>query len=177
MEKNRGFTLIELIFGLAILAIIMSMVGPMLNTLNKTNEREAVVNKLDSNLGKAVELVKRTARAAKDGSGRDAIEVTGGDTVKMNVPIDDKDNAGNIIQSIVVFRKNGRNLQIGSSTDGTSPTQFDTIAENLDIIEFRYSRSVLRMHFRVDINRTGENYDWKRREVRDSAVTRINIEE
>ena len=178
MEKNRGFTLIELIFGLAILAIIMSMVGPMLNTLNKTNEREAVVNKLDSNLGKAVELVKRTARAAKTlKSVRNAIVVNStGDMVTMNVPIDDEDNPGNIIQSIVVFRKNGRNLQIGSSTNGTAPTQFDTIAENMDIIEFRYSRSVLRMHFRVDINRTGENYDWKRREVRDSAVTRIDIE-
>lgn len=179
MERKKGFTLIELIFGLAILAIMMSMIGPMLNTLNKTNQREEVVNKLDSNLGKAVELVKRTARAAKDAAGRRAIVVnSAGDTVTMNVPIEQPPiNSGIIVQSIVVFKKNGTNLQIGSTTDGTIPTQFDTISENLDIIEFRYDRSVLTMYFRVNINKTGENYDWKRREVRDSAVTRINLEQ
>ena len=173
MERKRGFTLIELIFGLAILAIIMSMVGPMLNSLNKANEREAVVNKLDSNLGKAVELVKRTARTSKTIPSRPAIAVnSAGDTVTMNVPIEED---GNIIQSIVIFRKSGKNLQIGSSKDGTPPTQFDTIAENLDVIEFKYARRVLRMYFKVNINKAGENYDWKIREVRDSAVTRIDI--
>lgn len=173
MERKKGFTLMELMFAIAILAIIMSMIAPMLNDINKVNERENIVSKLDSNLGKAIELVKRTARASKRDGARPAIAVNGaGDTVTMNVPVE---QSGSIIQSIVVFRKSGTELQIGSSTNGIAPTQFDTIAENMDIIEFNFSRRVLRMYFRVNINKTGENYDWKIREVRDSAVTRIDI--
>ena len=47
-NKEYGFTLVELMVSIAILAIIISMVGPMLSNLNTVNERERVVNKLDS---------------------------------------------------------------------------------------------------------------------------------
>lgn len=175
-NKEYGFTLVELMVSIAILAIIISMVGPMLSNLNTVNERERVVNKLDSNLGKSIELIKRTARTAKRSGSTPAIAVTTGGAIRMNVPVDEVDASGNLLQSLVVFRVNGTNLEIGSSNDGTDPVTYDKIAENITAYDFKFSRRVLRMYLKIDINRGSENYEWKRREIRDSAVTRIDIE-
>ena len=179
-KKEKGFTLMELIFALAITAIIASMVGPLLTSMNKVNEKETVINKLDSNLGKAVELIKRTARTAK----RDAKVTpqipaiktsTDGAIIRMNVPIEKNSD---ITQSLVVFRVNGTNLEIGSSDNNSNdPTTYDVIAENITAHNFRYDDDsrVLRMYLKIDINKYGENYDWKKREISDSAVTRIDF--
>ena len=55
----------------------------------------------------------------------------------MNVPVDEVDAShnptGNLLQSLVVFRVNGTNLEIGSSNNGTNPVTYDKIAGILSL--------------------------------------------
>lgn len=181
MKNKKGFTLIEVMIAVAILAIIGAMVAPMLQTLNRAHNQEMAVNRIDNSLRKTVDIIKRTARSAKANGVTPAIVVNNnGRQVVMNVPIEE----GNaIVNTTVVFDCTGTaGTQGGTITvrswqeNEAEPITVDIIADNVLNANFRYRNSVLTMWVRVDVNNNGENFDWKIREIRDSAVTRIDLD-
>lgn len=175
VKKNKGFTLIEILVAIAIMAILVAMISPILNITTKSNMKEKVINEIDASLAKSVELIKRTARSAKTTSSGNAITVTSDTEVKMNVPIDDESStSGAIIDEAITFRYNStqRTITAQSGTAGS----VDVIASNVSNAKFELIQGVLTIQIAVDLNKTGENEAWKRKEIRDAAVTRLDVE-
>lgn len=180
MEKReKGFTLIEIIVAIAVLVIMISMLSPIIQMTARSNEKEKIINDIDTRLGKTVELIKRTARSAKtipaasnNGVTIPAIAVSAdNNTVTMNVPVEDGDNIRNervafsyITPSAIITAQTGT---VGA---------IDVIAPNVSFARFEFIQNVLTMQIRVDLNRTGESEAWKIKEIRDAAVTRLDVE-
>jgi prepilin-type N-terminal cleavage/methylation domain-containing protein len=176
VEKNKGFTLIEILVAIAIMGILVTMISPILDITTKSNMKEKVINEIDASLAKSVELIKRTARSAKTTTARNAITVTNSNReVTMNVPVDDESStSGAIKDEVITFRYNStqRTITAQSGTAGA----VDVIASNVSNARFELIQGVLTIQIAVDLNRAGENEAWKRREIRDAAVTRLDVE-
>ena len=110
--KNResGFTLIEILVAIAIMSIMLVMIGGILQSTTRSNEKERIINEIDASLSKSVELIKRTARSAKTVGTTNAIVVTGGTVVTMNVPTEESD--GTIVNTAVTFEYNSTDRAI-----------------------------------------------------------------
>ena len=172
--KNResGFTLIEILVAIAIMSIMLVMIGGILQSTTKSNEKERIINEMDASLAKSVELIKRTARSAKTVGAKNAIVVTGGTVVTMNVPTEESD--GTIVNTSVTFEYNSTDSAITARSG--ADTTGDVIASNVSDANFAFTQGVLTMMIEVNLNRAGENEAWKVREIRDAAVTRLDVE-
>lgn len=182
-KRENGFTLIEIIVAIAILLIMMSMLSPIIQTTVRSNEKEKIINDIDTRLGKTVELIKRTARSAKTkpassnkGVTLAAIVVSPDhNTVTMNVPIE---NGDNITDAAVTFRYTSPSGII-TAQSGTAGA-IDVIASNVSRARFEYTQNVLTIQIKVDLNNKNlpenKKEEWKAKEIRDAAVTRLDVE-
>lgn len=199
MEKEKGFTLLELMIAIAILAILVSMLNPLFSSITKANEKAQEINELDLNLGKTIDVFKRAVRSSKTmenafGSGGNTTtsgiyissggsnpsgnptNSTTGTGIVVNVP---KQNGTNFIdEKVFIYYDDTNNKLFVNSTDDPLDTDFSSIGNptelvrNLKSVSFTYDENIALMELIVytDKNKT------ETKTIKEAAVTRINID-
>lgn len=73
--KEKGFTLVELMVAMAILGILMTMVSPLFRNIISQSETTSKFDKIDKDLSRTGELIKRVVRASQGTSSELAIDI------------------------------------------------------------------------------------------------------
>ncbi len=189
--KNKGFTLLELMIAIAILAILISMLGPLFSSITKANKKSTELTRLDLTLGRTIDVFKRTIRSSKDYStgtfggntsgvaiyisdlnGQIDTGVTSGVAIVANVP---KIEGGTLKEDKVIFYYDSTNKKLminstesklGNFSGVTNPTTLVTGVENA---HFEYKENIAIIELKVKVGDTEKI-------IREAAVTRINIQ-
>ena len=220
---KRGLSVIESVVAVAILAIVMLLMSPMVKNYSMVYDRVNLQNRIDYEFGKTLEIIKRKVRASRvdddyvidaSGTNAEAVEVLTDYTgiydkiiseLRLLVPNDDNDPDENYIafriiedsssdsdgdgindRSLVYITNPGENLYISSENESKTVLieyvdDLDYDGDGTDDYEyFEYREGVVLIYLDIDIDRmTGESIEGKRNildKIRDSAVTRINID-
>jgi prepilin-type N-terminal cleavage/methylation domain-containing protein len=199
MEKEKGITLIELLIAMAIFLILMSMLGPLIKSIAQSGKKSQEITQLDLNIGRAMDVFKRSITASKDMgkafgtyspppdtsttsgiyiSNIDGIPTgtTTGNAIVINVP---KQSGNDFKDEKVIFYITNGQLMI-NSTDDSSRTNFVGINNPTvlirDLVEeqsfFRYEEKVALMEMTIWLDKEKT----ESRTVREASVTRINIQ-
>jgi prepilin-type N-terminal cleavage/methylation domain-containing protein len=190
MEKEKGFTLLEVMLAATLIVILAGIIYPYFRSVVETHRRMVQMNRVDSSLSKGIEIIKRAARGAKESSllsSGAAIEVTsGGSMVIINIP---KEGSGDeYVEEYVRFNLRDGALYVESEEDSLS---FSSSAERVlvpnvvvtdggsQVSKFAYNsdNGILTMYFKISVANPGEaETSSNTRELRDAAVTRINFD-
>ncbi|WP_372714820.1 hypothetical protein [Ilyobacter sp.] len=213
---RKGLSVIESVVAVAILAIVMLMMSPMVKNYSLVYDRINLQNRIDYEFGKTLEIIKRKVKASRvdddyvDSAGDSvkAVEVLTAYTgiydniiseLRLLVPNDDNDPDKNYIAFRIIEDKttdsdgdgiNDRSLVYitnpGEDSSISSEKETKTVLiEYIDAIDtsekyFQYKKGVVLIYLDLDIDRmTGESIEGKRNildKIRDSAVTRINLD-
>lgn len=197
--KNDGFTLIELIVAIAIVAIMTVMSAPMIRALSENNRVNQELNQLDINIGRTIDVFKRAVRSSQpieSGWAPNGIVTTGSaiylatdknavanttaitsSAILINVPRETAVNSGIYENEKVIFyfdKANERlmlNSTIGTQMSTTNPV---ILAENVIDANFGYGTNhIATIYLRIKLD---PNDNTRFKEIRDAAVTRINIQ-
>lgn len=212
---KKGLSVIESVVAVAILAIVMLMMSPMVKNYSMVYDRVNLQNRIDYEFGKTLEIIKRKVRASredddyKDTSGNsiEAVKVIEGYTgiygdiiiseLRLLVPNEDNDKDKNYIafriiedddgdRSLVYITNPGEYSSISSEPE--TKTELIEYIQSTDYDEdgtdddkyFEYRNGVVLIYLDLDVDRMiGESIEGKRNildKIRDSAVTRINID-
>jgi prepilin-type N-terminal cleavage/methylation domain-containing protein len=205
MEKEKGITLIELLIAMAIFLILMSMLGPLIKSIAQSGKKSQEITQLDLNVGRAMDVFKRSITASKDMgeafgtyspppdtsttsgiyiSNIDGIPTgtTTGIAIVINVPKLDKDKDEDesdkfVDEKVIFYISNGR-LMINSTENktGNFSTVFNPTVLIRNLIE---EQSFFRYEEKVALMEMTIWLDKEKTEsrtVREAAVTRINIQ-
>lgn len=188
--KNKGFTLLELMIAIAILAILISMLGPLFSSITKANKKSTEITRLDLTLGKTIDVFKRTIRSSKDystgtfGNNTSGVaiyiadnvgKITGsssGTAIVANVP---KIDGGSLTEDKVIFYYDSTNKKLminstnATSGDFTSVFNPTTLVTGVENAHFEYKENIAIIELKVKVGET-------EKVIREAAVTRINIQ-
>ncbi|WP_319371430.1 prepilin-type N-terminal cleavage/methylation domain-containing protein [uncultured Ilyobacter sp.] len=201
---KRGLSVIESIVAVAILAIVMLLMSPMVKNYGLVYDRINLQNRIDYEFGKTLEIIKRKVKASRIidtgdlASVANAIEIREDLTtspkiiseLRLLVPNDtlsedknyiafriEENSAGERRLVYVTNPKTASGVTIVSTAPEGTPVE---LIEYLEDGGFEYKNGVVLIYLDLDIDRmTGENIEGKRNiqdKIRDSAVTRINID-
>ncbi|WP_320047347.1 hypothetical protein [uncultured Ilyobacter sp.] len=189
---RKGISVIEVVVAVAILAIVMLMMSPMVKNYGMVHDRINLQNRIDYEFGKILEIIKRKVRASRlIDSGElaavaNAIEVTKDLTVspkiiselRLLVPNDTMSESKNYIAFRIeedskgdrrlVYVKNPGGFVTGSSETTTELIEYiqdtDYDGDGTDDEEyFEYREGVVLIYLDLDIDRmTGESIEGKR---------------
>ena len=130
MKKEQGVTMIELMVAIALMAILVSMINPIMRSVSKAHKKEETINKIDSSIGKSIDIIKREVRGAS------LITVSGGGKILTLVQPDN-----NIIFTIDITNKI---VKVGTAK----------LATNITDGSFRYEDGILIIYLEVTVNGT-----------------------
>lgn len=181
MKKTKGFTLIELMIAIGILGIISIIVGKVSLDTSKAHNALLEITKIDMQLGKTVDIFKRTIRQAKIITTGSAVSTIGSSFIVARVPAENTEQT-EYIDNDVAFIFQDNNLYVNIKKDGSylnSNGEFikipdidgaDILATNVRTCSFIYNAAE---HVSlIDIVIDSKDHEISRR-IRDSAVTRI----
>ncbi|WP_321329290.1 prepilin-type N-terminal cleavage/methylation domain-containing protein [uncultured Ilyobacter sp.] len=203
---KKGLSIIESIVAVAILAIVMLLMSPMVKNYGMVHDRINLQNRIDYEFGKTLEIIKRKVRAARIDdsiSGKDAVEeidTTGktmeysGETynvtseLRLVVPNSDNEASGDLDKNYIAFRiieLDGKMKLLyitdpGAYISGLYEGAPVEVISYLEEGEFKYKNGVVLIYLDLDVDTmTGESIEGNRNildKIRDAAVTRINID-
>ncbi len=196
MNKNKGFTLIELLVAMAILVIMVLMVAPLMSSISKTNRRTQELNQLDINVGRTIDVFKRAVRGSKPiekdwnvtgtaiylAKNREAtpIEDTNITTSKfivINVPKEISENNYKDEKVIFYYDSDDKELVLNSTTGSAMPiTRPVILVKNVLDANFGYKNNIATIYLKVKLDPKEDDATARFKEIRDAAVTRINIQ-
>ena len=196
MNKKEGFTLIELLVAMAILVIMVLMVAPLMSSISKTNRRTQELNQLDINVGRTIDVFKRSVRGsqpilnnwvitnsaiylAKDINANPIEDVnrTTSKFIVINVPKEISENDYKDEKVIFYYDSDDKELVLNSTTGTTMPTTYSVIlVENVLDANFGYKNNIATIYLKVKLDPKEDDATARFKEIRDAAVTRINIQ-
>ena len=196
MKKKDGFTLIELLVAMAILVIMVLMVAPLMSSISKTNRRTQELNQLDINVGRTIDVFKRAVRSSKPildnwvitnsaiylAKNRKAtpIEDTNITTSKfivINVPKEISENNYKDEKVIFYYDSDDKELVLNSTTGSAMPiTRPVILVKNVLDANFGYKNNIATIYLKVKLDPKEDDATARFKEIRDAAVTRINIQ-
>lgn len=188
----------ELMVAIAIFVIFVGMMAPMIKSLTDSNKKTQDMSDLDINIGRTIDVYKRAVRSSQVLEGTNwcitgtAIYLTNsitGDTkaltttataIVINVPKQVSTTSNSFVDEKVIFYydSTSRRIMLNSTdTTGTSvvintdsPVE---LVKNVEAASFGYNNNVATIYMKVQTDKNNVN---KFREIRDSAVTRINFD-
>lgn len=199
MKKKDGFTLIELLVAMAILVIMVLMVAPLMSSISKTNRRTQELNQLDINVGRTIDVFKRAVRSSKpiekdwnvtgtaiylaeDKNAGELSSTTTATAIVINVPREKITATNDYEDEKVVFyydtsNSSNKRLMLNSTTGTTMPTTYSVIlVENVLDANFGYKNNIATIYLKVKLDPKEDDATARFKEIRDAAVTRINIQ-
>ncbi len=204
MNKNKGFTLIELLVAMAILVIMVLMVAPLMSSISKTNRRTQELNQLDINVGRTIDVFKRAVRGSQpiqsawtpngisttgeaiylavDKNAGKSSSITTATAIVINVPREKITATNDYEDEKVVFyydtsNSSNKRLMLNSTTGTTMPTTYSVIlVENVLDANFGYKNNIATIYLKVKLDPKEDDATARFKEIRDAAVTRINIQ-
>ncbi len=204
MKKKEGFTLIELLVAMAILVIMVLMVAPLMSSISKTNRRIQELNQLDINVGRTIDVFKRAVRGSQPiqniwqpngvSTTGEAIylavnknagklsSATTATAIVINVPREKIAGNNDYEDEKVVFyydtsNSSNKKLMLNSTTGTTMPTTYSVIlVENVLDANFGYKNNIATIYLKVKLDPKEDDATARFKEIRDAAVTRINIQ-
>lgn len=196
MNKNKGFTLIELLVAMAILVIMVLMVAPLMSSISKTNKRTQELNQLDINVGRTIDVFKRAVRSSKPiekdwnvtgtaiylakDKNANPIEDTNITTSKfivINVPKEISENNYKDEKVIFYYDSDDKELVLNSTTESSmSTTRPVILVKNVLDANFGYKKNIATIYLKVKLDPKEDDATARFKEIRDAAVTRINIQ-
>lgn len=193
MNKEKGITLIELLVAVVIFLILVSMLGPLIKSIADSNKKSQEMTQLDLNMGRAMDVFKRSVTASKDmedafgvasttqsgvyisSINGDPTGTTTGNAIVINVP---KQAGNNFVDEKVIFYITNGQLMINSTENKTGNFSLVTNPTVLvrGLVEeqsfFRYEEKVALMQLTLWL----DHAHTQSRTVKEAAVTRINID-
>lgn len=196
MKKKDGFTLIELLVAMAILVIMVLMVAPLMSSISKTNKRTQELNQLDINVGRTIDVFKRAVRSSKPiekdwnvtgtaiylakDKNANPIEDTNITTSKfivINVPKEISENNYKDEKVIFYYDSDDKELVLNSTTGSAMPiTRPVILVKNVLDANFGYKNNIATIYLKVKLDPKEDDATARFKEIRDAAVTRINIQ-
>lgn len=199
MKKEKGFTLIELMLSMALVAVLVFMITPLLTSIKRTNRMNEEWNQLDINMGRTIDVFKRAVRSSQpiesgwapngtitlgkaiylavDKNAEVKATGTTSSAILVNVPRETATNSGIYENEKVIFYfdSTSERLMLNSTTGTTMPTTNPVVlAENVVDANFSYGTNhIATIYLKVRLN---PNDNTRFKEIRDAAVTRINIQ-
>ena len=196
MNKKDGFTLIELMVAMAILVIMVLMVAPLMSSISKTNRRTQELNQLDINVGRTIDVFKRAVRGSQpilddwvitnsaiylaEDKYANPIEDTNITTSKfivINVPKEISENNYKDEKVIFYYDSDDKELVLNSTTGSAMPiTRPVILVKNVLDANFGYKNNIATIYLKVKLDPKEDDATARFKEIRDAAVTRINIQ-
>ena len=196
MNKKDGFTLIELLVAMAILVIMVLMVAPLMSSISKTNRRTQELNQLDINVGRTIDVFKRAVRGSQpilddwvitnsaiylaEDKYANPIEDTNITTSKfivINVPKEISENNYKDEKVIFYYDSEDKELVLNSTTGSAMPiTRPVILVKNVLDANFGYKNNIATIYLKVKLDPKEDDATARFKEIRDAAVTRINIQ-
>ena len=196
MKKKDGFTLIELLVAMAILVIMVLMVAPLMSSISKTNRRTQELNQLDINVGRTIDVFKRAVRGsqpildnwvitnsaiylAKDINANpiEDINITTSKFIVINVPKEISENDYKDEKVIFYYDSDDKELVLNSTTGSAMPiTRPVILVKNVLDANFGYKNNIATIYLKVKLDPKEDDATARFKEIRDAAVTRINIQ-
>lgn len=196
MNKKDGFTLIELLVAMAILVIMVLMVAPLMSSISKTNKRTQELNQLDINVGRTIDVFKRAVRGsqpilnnwvitnsaiylAKDINANpiEDTNITTSKFIVINVPKEISENNYKDEKVIFYYDSDDKELVLNSTTGSAMPiTRPVILVKNVLDANFGYKNNIATIYLKVKLDPKEDDATARFKEIRDAAVTRINIQ-
>ena len=196
MNKKDGFTLIELLVAMAILVIMVLMVAPLMSSISKTNRRTQELNQLDINVGRTIDVFKRAVRGsqpilnnwvitnsaiylAKDINANpiEDTNITTSKFIVINVPKEISENNYKDEKVIFYYDSDDKELVLNSTTGSAMPiTRPVILVKNVLDANFGYKNNIATIYLKVKLDPKEDDATARFKEIRDAAVTRINIQ-
>ncbi len=196
MNKKDGFTLIELMVAMAILVIMVLMVAPLMSSISQSNKRTQELNQLDINVGRTIDVFKRAVRSSKPIEGtwsvtgsaiylanKDGGKVSTTSSVAIVVNVPKEISANNYRDEKVIFYYDSANKRLMlNSTDDETLSDFSSVGGEVlltkDVLDasFGYSNNIATIYLKVKLDSKEDDATARFKEIRDAAVTRINIQ-
>ena len=196
MNKKDGFTLIELMVAMAILVIMVLMVAPLMSSISKSNKRTQELNQLDINVGRTIDVFKRAVRGSQpilddwvitnsaiylaEDKYANPIEDTNITTSKfivINVPKEISENNYKDEKVIFYYDSDDKELVLNSTTGSAMPiTRPVILVKNVLDANFGYKNNIATIYLKVKLDPKEDDATARFKEIRDAAVTRINIQ-
>ena len=151
MKKEQGVTMIELMVAIALMAILVSMINPIMKSVSTAHKKEETINKIDDSIGKSIDIIKREVRGTRPAN----IKVSGAGKILKLVQPDRTIKFTIDTSSFPGF------IKVGAKNK-------DKIATNLKNGSFRYEENVLVIYLQIEV-------DGVIKEIRDAAVTRLRF--
>lgn len=181
---------------MAILVIMVLMVAPLMSSISKSNKRTQELNQLDINVGRTIDVFKRAVRSSKPIDGTwsvtgsaiyladtDGGEVSTTTSVAIVVNVPKEQSTDTYVDEKVIFYYDSANekLMLNSTTTSTT-TGFVGITNPVELVEdvldanFRYVNNIATIYLKVKLDHNENSSTARFKEIRDAAVTRINIQ-
>ena len=196
MNKKDGFTLIELMVAMAILVIMVLMVAPLMSSISKSNKRTQELNQLDINVGRTIDVFKRAVRGSqpilnnwvitnsaiylaedREATPIEDTNITTSKFIVINVPKEISENDYKDEKVIFYYDSDDKELVLNSTTGSAmSITRPVILVKNVLDANFGYKNNIATIYLKVKLDSKEDDATARFKEIRDAAVTRINIQ-
>lgn len=173
--RNKGYTLLEILIAVAMLAIFASLLLPLGTAYTKSHKKITEINDLDMELSKTVEVIKRAIRAAQEDDSENNAILHPPDDISSTSSSLTLIVRGDSDYEYVTFWLNADEFRVTSEDTITTASGLDldsdgsVLMNDVEAVEFKYSENIVTMYFKL--KKGGVE-----REIRDAGVTRIDYQ-
>lgn len=169
LKKEKGVTLIELLVAMAILVILVGMIVPLFNSIGRVNIKQKELNRIDTSIGKSIDIIKREVRAARSVVVT-ASAVTATTSIESSKVIITKPDTTQLIFSLknYVPTRNEKDKAGTSHIVRWLQVNNDPIhlANNISDLKFQFTNNIFTIYIKIV-------YKGNEKEIRDAVTSRI----
>ena len=164
MRRESGVTMIELMIGIALLAILMFMLSPIITSSNKAHQTAKRTSEFDAKINRSVDTIKGVIRKAT------LIDASETGFVKIAIPND----SGTQDVVVIYYDVTAKKLSIGNATtydvtnkENSKNLATTPLATGVKSCAFGFEQGIFFMDIEFEIDGVSKT-------ISDSVVSRIS---